>query len=61
MKTTTKIPHNKPDLAIWNKETKLCLITEFSCPLDINIGRKVNEKLETYVPIALSYLLKKNV
>ena len=48
IKTATKIPHNKPDLVIWNKETKLCSIIEFSCPLDTNIGRKVNEKLETY-------------
>ena len=50
IKTATKIPHNKPDLVIWNKETKLCSIIEFSCPLDTNIGRKVNEKLETYGP-----------
>ena len=51
IKTATKIPHNKPDLVIWNKETKLCSIIEFSCPLDTNIGRKVNEKLETYGPL----------
>ena len=24
IKTATKIPHNKPDLIIWNKETTLC-------------------------------------
>ena len=51
IKTATKIPHNKPDLIIWNKETKLCSIIEFSCPLDTNISRKVNEKLETYGPL----------
>ena len=38
-------------MVIWNKEIKLCLITEFSCLLDTNIGRKVNEKLETYGPL----------
>ena len=32
----------------WNKETKLCVIIEFSCSLDTNLGRKVKEKLETY-------------
>ena len=31
-----------------NKETKLCVIIEFSCSLDTNLGRKVKEKLETY-------------
>ena len=51
IKTATKIPHNKPDLVIWNEETKLCSIIEFSCPLDTNISRKVNEKLETYGPL----------
>ena len=25
IKTATKIPHNIPDLVIWNKETKLCM------------------------------------
>ena len=35
-------------MVIWNEETKLCTATEFSCPLDTNICRKVNEKLETY-------------
>ena len=49
--TATKIPHNKLDWVIWNKETKLCSIIEFSCPLDTNIVRKVNEKLETYSPL----------
>ena len=29
----------------------LCSIIEFSCPLDININRKVNEKLENYGPL----------
>ena len=50
-KNCTKKPHNKPDLVIWNKEIKLCSIIEFSCPLDTNIGRNVNEKLETYGPL----------
>ena len=48
VKTATKVPHNKPDLIIWNRESKICGIIEFSCPLDININKKVNEKLENY-------------
>ena len=44
----TKIPHNKPDLIIWNRETNICSIIDCSRPLDININKKVNEKLENY-------------
>ena len=48
VKTAKKVPHNNPDMIIWNRETKICSIIEFSCPLDININKKVNEKLENY-------------
>ena len=51
VKTATKVPHNKPDLMIWDQDAKICNIIEFSCPLDININRKVNEKLENYGPL----------
>ena len=51
IKTATKIPDHNPDLVIWNKETKLCMIIEFSFPLDTNIGSKINKKLETYGPL----------
>ena len=36
---------------IWNQEAKICSIIEFSCPLDININKKVNKKLENYGPL----------
>ena len=45
------MPHNKPDLIIWNYETKDCTIIEFSCPLEINTTRKVSEKREVYAPL----------
>ena len=51
IKTATKIPHSKPKFVLWNKEIKFCRIIKFSCPLDANIGRNVNEKLETYGPL----------
>ena len=51
VKRATKVPHDKPDLIIWNQEAKICNIIEFSCPLDINISRKVNEKLENDAPL----------
>ena len=52
VKTVTKVPRDKPDLMIWDQEVKVCSIIEFSCPLDININKKVNEKLENYGPLA---------
>ena len=42
-------------MIIWNKETKLRSIIEFSCPLDTNTGRKVNEKLELYGPLVRNF------
>ena len=48
IKTATKTPHNKPDLVIWEKENKMCSIVEFSCPADINITQKVNDKINVY-------------
>ena len=44
IKTATKIPHNKPDLVIWNHEKFVCTIVDFSFPLDLNITKKVAEK-----------------
>ena len=52
VKTATKVPHNKPDLMIWDQKAKICSIIEFSCPLDININKKINKKLENYGPLA---------
>ena len=45
------MPDNKPDLIIWNYETKVCTIVEFSCPLDIKTIKKVREKLEVHAPL----------
>ena len=48
IKTATKVPHNKPDIVIWDKLNKECSILEFSCPVDVNISNKVNEKNNRY-------------
>ena len=48
--TTQKVPHNKPDLVIWNIEYKTCNIFEF-CYADTNIAKKEEEKLSTYIPL----------
>ena len=44
IKTATKIPHNKPDLIIWNHEKVVSTVVDVSCPLDSNITKKVAEK-----------------
>ena len=56
IKTVTEIPHNKPDLVIWDKANNLCSIVEFSCPADINITQKVNDKINVY-----GFLIRKMV
>ena len=48
IKTSTKIKHDKPDMVIWNHEGRQCTIIEFSCPADINIGEKINKKIDNY-------------
>ena len=49
VKTSTKVSHNKPELIIWNIETKIRSIIEFSCPLDININKKVNTTCSKFI------------
>ena len=48
IKTATKVLHNKSDIVIWDKLNKECSILEFSCPADVNISNKVNEKNNVY-------------
>ena len=51
LKTITELPHNKPDVVIWNYNEKPCIIIAFSCPADINISRKIDENMNTYGPL----------
>ena len=51
IKTATKIPHNKPDSILWDRDEKICQIIEFSCPADINVSSKCEEKVATYGPL----------
>ena len=48
IKTATKIPHNKPDLTIWNHQKGVCTVVDFSFPLNSNITKKVAEKKNNY-------------
>ena len=51
VKTSSKVPHNRPDMIVWDMTKKLCHIIEFSCPADINIVNKVSEKENIYGPL----------
>ena len=51
IKTGTKLKHNRPDMVIWNHETKTCMVVEITCPLDINVVRKTSEKENIYGPL----------
>ena len=48
IQTAIKVPHNKPDIAIWDQEKKICTIVEVSYAADVNISRKIDEKLNSY-------------
>ena len=45
------LPHNKSDLLLWDCDEKICQVIEFSCPADINVSRKVEEKVAPYGPL----------
>ena len=43
---------------IWNQEGKFCSLIEFSCLLDMNMYRKVNEKLKNCGPLVTNLQVK---
>ena len=46
-----KVKHNKPDLLIWCHDIKTCKIVEFSCPPDVNVTKKIQQKEDNYGPL----------
>ena len=40
--------HRKPDIAVMEKNTNKCLITDVACPVDNNLILKRNKKLDKY-------------
>ena len=51
VKTAAKVKHNKPDIIEWDTEQKTCEIIEVSCPADVNLLSKINEKENIYGPL----------
>ncbi|MEL7381943.1 MAG: hypothetical protein AAFN09_17640, partial [Pseudomonadota bacterium] len=58
IKTTNKLKHNRPDIVVWDHEEKTCSVIEISCPLDMNIIKKIKEKEDTYGPLLRSLQLQ---
>ena len=48
VKTTANVKNNRPDLIIWDLNSKECQVVDFSCPGDINVTQKIQEKENTY-------------
>ena len=48
IQTDNPIEANKPDIVVFNKESKDCYIIDIACPFDTRIDHKTKEKLEKY-------------
>ena len=46
---------SKLDLLIWRRDANTCKIVEFSCPVDVNVAKKILEKEENLVPSYVCY------
>ena len=44
-----KIPHNRPDIVVWDKVSLTCTIIDISVPLDLNISSKIKDKQNDYM------------
>ena len=48
---SSKSTAKKTDIVIWDQQKKVCTIVEVSCPADVNMSRKIDEKLNNYAPL----------
>ena len=55
VKTATKLKCNKPNIVAWDRLGKICKMVEISCPADVNIMKKVEEKLKNYDPLICNF------
>ena len=51
IKTANKVEYNRPDVVIWNRETKVCHLVEISVPQDIDISNQQVVKRDKYIPL----------
>ena len=48
IQTDRRIPANRPDIVVRDKEKKICLLLDISVPSDVNTSLKIFEKLSKY-------------
>ena len=46
IQTEWRLEHNKPYIAVLDKEQKLCLVIDVACPFDSRINKKEQKKIE---------------
>ena len=49
--TTSKVDYDRPDVLVWEKESKLCHAIEISIPLDFNTSNRQIVKRDKYMPL----------
>ena len=47
----TKLPHNRPDIVIWNTGKRECIIVDVCVPLDTNVELREETKVDNYIPL----------
>ena len=52
VETMQQLEHNRPDVVVFNWDTKNCAIVDFSVPSDRNVSAKEEEKITHYAPLA---------
>ena len=49
--TLTKIPHNRPDLIIWDTDNSTCKVIDVCVPLDTNVELRETTKRNSYIDL----------
>ena len=49
--TINKAEYNRPDVLVWEKESKPCHVIEISIPLDFNTSNRQTVKRDKYMPL----------
>ena len=49
--TPGKINHNRPDIVLWELDTKVCKIIDICVPLDFNVALRETTKRDNYTPL----------
>ena len=52
VETAKALPHNRPDVMVVEKRSGKWTLVEFSVPLDKNVVKKEDEKVEKYLQLA---------